>query len=84
MTIPILIQLFEIGPKNFSDSFIKCNKEFSKAYESLHRYRQIFSHYLLNDEKYETEASNFLKEFYQFACILKELPLKNIGIIKKT
>ena len=43
MLAPILIQLYEIGPKHFSNKFINSSPEFKKCHNNLLRYRQIFS-----------------------------------------
>lgn len=75
---PILIQLFETGPKHFSNKFISCNPEFENAYNNLHKYRQIFSHYLLSDKEYRDGIEGFKNEFLNFIKILQSIDLSSI------
>lgn len=77
---PILIQLFETGPKYFSKQFVQSSPEFKKCYSNLLRYRQIFSHYLLEDKEYKTALENFKNEFLSFVKILQMIELDDVRI----
>lgn len=77
---PILIQLFETGPKYFSKQFVQSSPEFKKCYTNLLRYRQIFSHYLLEDKEYQTALENFKNEFLSFVKILQMIDLDDVRI----
>lgn len=75
---PILIQLFEIGPKHFSNKFIHSSPEFKKCYSNLQRYRQIFSHYILTGKEYKDALEKFKNEFISFIGLLHTIDLSNI------
>lgn len=77
---PILIQLFETGPKYFSKQFISSSPEFKKCYSNLLRYRQIFSHYILSDKEYKEAIENFKNEFLSFIKILQMVDLDDVRI----
>lgn len=77
---PILIQIFETGPKYFSKQFISSSPEFKKCYSNLLRYRQIFSHYLLDDNEYEKAIEDFKSEFLSFIKILQMVNLDDVSI----
>ena len=77
---PILIQLFETGPKYFSKQFVQSSPEFKKCYTNLLRYRQIFSHYLLEDKEYATALENFKNEFLSFIKILQMIDIDDVRI----
>ena len=77
---PILIQLFETGPKYFSKQFISSSPEFKKCYSNLLRYRQIFSHYILGDKQYKDALDNFKNEFLSFVKILQMVDLDDVRI----
>jgi len=66
----VLIQLFEIGPKHFSTKFINSSPELKKCYNTLLRYRQVFSHYVLTGKEYKDSLENFKKEFLGFIMCL--------------
>jgi len=74
----ILIQLFETGPKHFSNQFISTSPEFKKCYSNLQRYRQIFSHYLLNTKEYNDALNKFKIEFKNFIKLLQTIDLDDI------
>ena len=80
MLCPILIQLFETGPKHFSSQFISSSPEFKKCYSNLLRYRQIFSHYLLDGKEYKDNVNKFKDEFLSFVNILELIDLSDIRI----
>lgn len=77
---PILIQLFETGPKHFSSQFISSSPEFKKCYSNLLRYRQIFSHYLLDGKEYKDNVNKFRDEFLSFVNILDLIDLNDVRI----
>ena len=77
---PILIQLFETGPKHFSSQFISSSPEFKKCYSNLLRYRQIFSHYLLDGKSYNDNVNKFRDEFLKFVGILELVDLNGVHI----
>ncbi len=77
---PILIQLFETGPKHFSNQFISSSPEFKKCYTNLLRYRQVFSHYLLGNKEYRDAIENFKNEFANFVKILEMINLDDVRI----
>lgn len=74
----MLIQLFESGPKHFSEEFISCNNDFKKCYNNLLRYRLVFSHYILSSKEYISNCERFRKEFSKFVKILQSLDLDYI------
>lgn len=75
---PILIQLFEMGPKHFSKEFRECCPEFNKAYSNLHRYRQIFSHYIIFGKEYREGLKAFKEELIEFLGVLHHIDLANV------
>lgn len=77
---PILIQLFETGPKHFSNQFISSSPEFKKCYTNLLRYRQVFSHYLLTGKEYRDAIEKFKNEFSNFIKILEMINLEDVRI----
>lgn len=77
---PILIQLFETGPKHFSNQFISSSDEFKKCYSNLLRYRQIFSHYFLTSKEYKEAVLNFKSEFLIFIKLLQMINLEDVRI----
>lgn len=74
----ILIQLFESGPKHFSNRLISSSPEFKKCYSNLLRYRQIFSHYILTNKEYRDGIEKFRNEFLGLIKILQVMNLNNI------
>lgn len=74
----ILIQLFESGPKHFSNKLISSSPEFKKCYSNLLRYRQIFSHYILTNKEYRDGVEKFKNEFLGLAKILQSIDLHNV------
>lgn len=74
----ILIQLFESGPKHFSNKFISSSPEFKKCYSNLLRYRQIFSHYILTNKEYRDGVEKFKNEFLGLTKILQSIDLHNV------
>ena len=72
---PMLIQLFEVGPKHFSNKFINSSPEFKKCYGNLLRYRQIFSHYILLGKEYSDGLDKFKKDFLNFISLLQSIDL---------
>jgi hypothetical protein len=76
----ILIQLFETGPKHFSNQFISSSPEFKKCYTNLLRYRQIFSHYLLSGKERKEAITKFKNEFFSFVKILETINLDDVRI----
>lgn len=76
----ILIQLFETGPKHFSNRFISSSPEFKKCYSNLLRYRQIFSHYLLNNKENKDAIIKFKNEFLGFINLLEMIDLNDVRI----
>lgn len=77
---PILIQLFETGPKHFSNQFKDSSPEFKKCYSNLLRYRQVFSHYLLSNKEYKEAVFKFRDEFLSFIKILQMINLNEVKI----
>ena len=75
---PILIQMFETGPKHFSQKFISSNPEFKKCYNSLLKYRQVFSHYLLSGKEYREGVERFKNEFLSFIKLLQTIDLSSV------
>ena len=75
---PILIQLFETGPKHFSNQFISSSPEFKKCYSNLLRYRQIYSHYLLSNKEYKDGLEKFKTEFLDFIKLLQMIDLDEV------
>ena len=74
----IFIQLFESGPKYFSDHFIKCNYYFEKIYSILLKYRNIFSHLPLEEKKFIEGLDSFKKEFLEFIALLKGIDFEKV------
>jgi len=75
---PILIQMFETGPKHFSQKFISSSPEFKKCYNNLLKYRQIYSHYLLSSKEYKDGLEKFKNEFLGFIKVLQTIDLSSI------
>lgn len=75
---PILIQLFEIGPKHFSNRFVNCCPEFKKCYTNLLRYRQIFSHYIMFGKEYRDGIEAFRGELINFVGLLQNIDLSDV------
>lgn len=73
-----LIQMFESGPKHFSNKLISSSPEFKKCYSNLLRYRQIFSHYLLSSKEYRDGIEKFRQEFINLIKVLQTLDLNAI------
>lgn len=73
-----LVQLFESGPKHFSNKFISSSPEFKKCYSNLLRYRQIFSHYILLGKEYNDTLERFKNEFLGLLKILEKANLSHI------
>ncbi len=76
--VTILVQLFETGPKYFSNRFINSSETFKKCYNNLLKYRQIFSHYLLKNKEYNDAINEFKNEFYSFIHILQMIDLDDV------
>lgn len=74
----ILIQLFESGPKHFSNKLISSTPEFKKCYSNLLRYRQVFSHYILSNKDYRDGVEKFKNEFLSLVKLLQSIDLNNI------
>lgn len=77
---PILIQLFETGPKHFSNKFINSSPEFKKCYTNLLRYRQIFSHYIIVGKEYRDGLTKFRDEFINFIGMLQTIDISQVKI----
>lgn len=74
----LLIQLFETGPKHFSNRLISSSPEFKKCYSNLLRYRQIFSHYILSNKEYNDGVTKFKQEFVKFVNFLQTIDLTHV------
>ena len=75
---PMLVQLFETGPKHFSNKFISSSPEFKKCYSNLQRYRQVFSHYVLLGKEYRDNLEKFYNEFLGFIHLLQIIDLSEV------
>lgn len=73
-----LIQIFESGPKHFSNKLISSSPEFKKCYSNLLRYRQVFSHYLLTNKEYRDGVEKFKQEFINLIKVLQVLELNTV------
>lgn len=74
----VLVQLFECGPKHFSNKLISSSPEFKKCYSNLLRYRQIFSHYILTNKEYKDTIARFKQEFVGLIKVLDSMDLSYI------
>ena len=77
---PILIQLYETGPKYFSNQFKNSSPEFKKCCENLLKYRIIFSHYLLNTKEYKENLQNFKEEFTKLIQMISMINTDDVRI----
>lgn len=77
---PILIQLYETGPKYFSNQFKNSSPEFKKCCDNLLKYRIIFSHYLLNSKEYKENLQNFKEEFTKFFQVISMINTDDVRI----
>lgn len=78
---PILIQLYETGPKYFSNQFINSYPEFKRCCDNLLKYRIIFSHYLLNGKEYKDTLNSFKNEFSNLIKVLSTINLSDVKTI---
>ena len=76
----VLIQLFETGPKHFSNQFISSSPEFKKCYSNLLKYRQIFSHYILTGKEHRDAVLKFKREFLGFIKVIDTINLDDVRI----
>lgn len=77
---PILIQLYETGPKYFSNQFKNSCPEFKRCCDNLLKYRIVFSHYLLNSKEYKENLQNFKNEFENFLQLIEMINVNDVRI----